>query len=144
MIILKTSTTAQKISVIPREYLDVFTMTVRDDSTNIIKKYDITGATTLNNYLNFDHIFNPVLVENHYYDLRLFTNYNFWNTNYNFWQLDNGLWNIDDGEIQDIYRDKIFCTDQDINQLNNNVFYQLNKGQYVEYNGFDNTYTVPS
>ncbi len=47
------------------------------------------------------------------------------------------------GQKIDIYNDKIFCTDQDINQLNGNDHYQLNKGEYVHYNGFDNTYQVP-
>ena len=143
MIILNTLTTAQTISVIPREYSDSFTMTVRNDSTKIIKQYDITSATTLNNYLNFDNIFNPVLVKNHYFDLKLYIDYNFWNTNYTFWNDYEVKWNTDDGQKLDIYNDKVFCTDQDINQLNNNDYYQLNKGQYTEYKGFDNTYTVP-
>ena len=118
-------------------------MTIRDDSTNVTKQYDITGATTSNNYLNFDNIFNPVLVKNHYFDLKLYINYNFWNTNYSFWNFYEVKWNTDDGQNIDIYNDKIFCTDQDINQLNGNDHYQLNKGEYVHYNGFDNTYQVP-
>ena len=42
-----------------------------------------------------------------------------------------------------VHNDKIFCTDQNIDQLSNNDYYQLNKGQFIEYEGFDNTYTVP-
>ena len=146
MIILKTLATAQTLSVIPREYAKLFTLSVRDDSTNktVIYNIDTTAYNSqVGNYLQFTNIFNPVLVENHFYDLHLYLNFNFWNTNSNFWQLDTGLWNLDDGEVKDIYRDKIFCTDQDINQLENNSFYKLNKGQYVEYKGFDNTYIVP-
>ena len=122
MIILTTSAALQTISVIPRKYLGSFTMTFRDDSTNITNQYDITGAINLNNYLTFDNIFSPILVEGHFYDIQLFT---------------------DSSKSENIYNDRIFCTDQDVDQLNGNNHYKLNEGQYVEYNGFDNTYTVP-
>tara|TARA_B110000285_G_scaffold29561_1_gene29959 strand:- start:2870 stop:3301 length:432 start_codon:yes stop_codon:yes gene_type:complete len=142
MIILTTSAAAQTLSVIPREYSDSFTMTVRDDNTNVTKQYDITGASTSNNYLTFDNIFNPILVENRFFDLRLYIDYNFWNTNYSFWNLYEVKWNTDDGQNIDIYNDKIFCTDQDVDQLNQNDYYKINKDQYTFYNGSDNTYTV--
>ena len=76
------------------------------------------------------------------FNLSLFVNYNIWNTNYEFWQLDNFKWNENERQVLDLYNDKIFCTDQDVNQLQNEYF-KLNKGQYIEYKGFDNTYTVP-
>jgi len=121
MIILTTSASAQTLSVIPRKYLGSFTMTFRDDSTNITNQYDITGAVNSNNYLTFENIFNPILIEGHFYDVKLFT---------------------DSSKTEAIYSDKIFCTDQDINQIDND-HYILNKAKYVHYNGFDNTYTVP-
>jgi hypothetical protein len=142
MIILTTSAAAQTLSVIPREYSDSFTMTVRDDNTNVTKQYEITSASTSNNYLTFDNIFNPILVENRFFDLRLYIDYNFWNTNYSFWNLYEVKWNTDDGKNIDIYNDKIFCTDQDVAQLNQNDYYKINKDQYTFYNGSDNTYTV--
>ena len=142
MIILTTSAAAQTLSVIPREYSDSFTMTVRDDNTNVTKQYDITSASTSNNYLTFDNIFNPILVENRFFDLRLYIDYNFWNINYSFWNLYEVKWNTDDGQIIDVYNDKIFCTDQDVDQLNQNDYYKINKDQYTFYNGSDNTYTV--
>jgi hypothetical protein len=142
MIILTTSAAAQTLSVIPREYSDSFTMTVRDDNTNVTKQYEITNASTSNNYLTFDNIFNPILVENRFFDLRLYIDYNFWNTNYSFWNLYEVKWNTDDGKNIDIYNDKIFCTDQDVAQLNQNDYYKINKDQYTFYNGSDNTYTV--
>ena len=142
MIILTTSAAAQTLSVIPREYSDSFTMTVRDDNTNVTKQYDITSASTSNNYLTFDNIFNPILVENRFFDLRLYIDYNFWNINYSFWNLYEVKWNTDDGQNIDIYNDKIFCTDQDVDQLNQNDYYKINKDQYTFYNGSDNTYTV--
>ena len=142
MIILTTSAAAQTLSVIPREYSESFTMTVRDDNTNVTKQYEITSASTSNNYLTFDNIFNPILVENRFFDLRLYIDYNFWNTNYSFWNLYEVKWNTDDGQNIDIYNDKIFCTDQDVDQLNQNDYYKINKDQYTFYNGSDNTYTV--
>ena len=142
MIILTTSAAAQTLSVIPRIYTSEFTVAIRDDSTNVKVFYEIQNAVTSGNYLDFTNIFNPILVENHFYNLELYVDYNFWNTNYGFWQLDNFKWNEDERQVLDIYNDKIFCTDQDINQLENDN-YQLNKGEYVHYNGFDNTYQVP-
>jgi len=73
MIILTTSATAQSLSVIPRSYLGTFTMAIRDDSTNVTVDYQITSAITSGNYLNFNTIFAPVLVENHFYDIELYT-----------------------------------------------------------------------
>tara|TARA_R110000796_G_scaffold34809_2_gene89623 strand:+ start:752 stop:1195 length:444 start_codon:yes stop_codon:yes gene_type:complete len=146
MIILTTSALAQTLKVIPREYSGSFSMTVRDDSTNVIKLYDITTAgnavATVGNYLSFNNVFNPVLVENHFFDLRLYIDYNFWNTNYSLWELYEVKWNEDSGQVLDIFNDKIFCTDQDVDQLNQNDYYQLNKDQFTFYDGFDNTYTV--
>ena len=146
MIILTTSALAQTLKVIPREYSGSFSMTVRDDSTNVIKVYDITTAgnavATVGNYLSFNNVFNPVLVENHFFDLRLYIDYNYWNTNYSLWQLYEVKWNEDSGQVLDIFNDKIFCTDQDVDQLNQNDYYQLNKDQFTFYDGFDNTYTV--
>jgi hypothetical protein len=117
MIILTTSATAQSLSVIPRSYVSTFTLSITDDSTNVEKTYSITNAVNSGNYLNFNNIFNPILVENHFYDLKLISN----------------------GEV--IFKDRIFCTDQDIDQLNNN-HYDLNSNEYLDYNGYDNTYLV--
>ena len=142
MILLTTSANAQAISVIPRTYTSNFTMTVRDDSTNVTVSYDIQNATTSGNYLNISNVFSPILVENHFYDLHLYVDYNFWNTNYSFWNLNEQIWNIESSQTEDIFKDRIFCTDQDVDQLNLNDHYQLNKGQYTHYNGFNNTYTV--
>lgn len=117
MIILTTSAAAQSISVIPRSYLSTFDLSIRDDSTNVEETYNITNAVISGNYLNFSNIFSPILVENHFYDLKLTSN----------------------GEV--IFKDRIFCTDQDIDQLNND-YYDLNSNEYLNYNGYDNTYKV--
>ena len=118
MIILKTLATAQSLSVIPRSYLGTFTMAIRDDSTNVTVDYQITSAVTSGNYLNFSNIF--ALVQNHFYDVELFT---------------------DSNKTDSIYKDRIFCTDQVIDQSTND-YYKLNDGQFITYNGYDNTYIV--
>jgi hypothetical protein len=141
MIILSTSASAQTLKVIPRDYIADFVMRVRDDSTNVIKSYTIENASQVGNYLQFTNVFNPILVENHFYDLTLETAYSFWNTNVKLWQNNTTLWNVDDKDDAVIYKDKIFCTNQDIDQENND-YYNLNKGQYTTYDGYDNTYIV--
>jgi hypothetical protein len=39
-------------------------------------------------------------------------------------------------------RDRIFVTDQDIDQLNDNDHYNINKDQYTTNNSYDNEYIV--
>lgn len=141
MIILSTSAAAQNLKVIPRDYLSTFVLSIKDDSTNVAKHYEITGATTAGNYLTFTNVFTPVLVENHFYNITLGVANSFWNTNIKFWQDDQTLWNVDDTSDGVIYKDKIFCTDQDIDQENND-YYKINKGQYISSNSYDNTYLV--
>jgi len=120
MIILTTSATAQNLLVIPRTYTSTFTMEIRDDSTNVSVDYAITTAILAGNYVSFNNVFSPKLVENHFYDLTLFK---------------------DAAKTIAIYKDRIFCTDQDIDQTTND-HYKLNKGQYTSYDGFNNDYIV--
>jgi len=141
MIVLTTSTLAQTIKVIPRRYEAVFKMAIRDDSTNVIVEYDITTASISGNYYTFTNIFSPVLVEGHFYDLELYASYNFWNTNYSLWQDYDVKWQDDSGFRGVIYKDRIFCTDQDIEQFEND-YYQLNEGQYIQSTSGNNDYIV--
>ena len=141
MIVLTTATTAQIFKIIPRIYGAEFTMSIEDDSTNIPVYYDITNATIDVNYLTFSQIFNPVLVEGHFYNLRLYSDYNFWNTNYQLWENDNSFWNIDRTTDATLFRDRIFCTDQSIDQMEDE-YYDLNLDVYKTFNSFDNTYKV--
>ena len=140
MIILSTSAEAQTLKVIPREYVSYFVAYVRDDSTNVTKTYFIENASQVGNYLQFTNAFN--LVENHFYDLTLEFFYSRvietggilespqclipLNADYNMFS-----------EI--IYKDRIFCTDQNVTD---NKMYDINKDQYNNYNGYDNEYIV--
>ena len=141
MIVLTTSTLAQAFKVIPRTYGDQFTMSIRDDSTNVTQTYEVTNAVTSGNYLTFDQAFSPVLVEGHFYDIKLYSDPNFWNTNYFLWELYNEIWNIDTTNIVDIFKDRIFCTDQEIDQMDN-LYYKINEGQYITDNSYNNDYIV--
>ena len=123
MIVLTTSANAQIFNVIPRDYsLSDFTMTIRDDSTNVTVTYEITGATVEGNYVTFENIFSPILVENHFYDFTL---------------IDTTI--ADDTQV--IFKDRIFCTDQTINQVDGN-YYNINEGQYTSDESYNNEYIV--
>lgn len=141
MIVLTTSTLAQAFKVIPRTYVDEFTLSVRDDSTNVTQTYEVTTGVTSGNYLTFSQAFSPVLVEGHFYDIKLYSDPNFWNTNYFLWELYNEFWNIDTTNIVDIFKDRIFCTDQEIDQMDN-LYYKINEGQYITDNSYNNDYIV--
>tara|TARA_R110001632_G_scaffold72987_1_gene168366 strand:- start:1242 stop:1670 length:429 start_codon:yes stop_codon:yes gene_type:complete len=141
MIVFNTSTAAQTFKVIPRTYGAEFTMSITDDSTNTPIFYDITTATTDVNYLTFNQAFNPILVEGHFYDIRFYSDYNYWNTNYQLWENDNTFWNVDRTNDVTLFRDRIFCTDQDIDQMEDE-HYNLNLDVYKTFNSFGNTYKV--
>jgi hypothetical protein len=115
MIILTTSTAAQKLSIIPRIYADggLYNLSITDDSTNITKKYDGLIGSVEGNLVTFDVTFAPVLVEGHFYDISVNVSDDFWQYNFELWQLDNVLWNEDKGLNADVYNGKFFCTDQE-------------------------------
>lgn len=113
MKVLTTSTDAQTIKVIPREYVGTVTLKLRDDSTNRVTTA-VVEAITDKNYLSVSYAFN--LKEGRYYDLTLLNGSNV------------------------IYLDRIFCTNQTINQ-DTNDYYSVNKNEYVSENG-NNDYIV--
>lgn len=95
MKVLTTSVAAQEMQVIPRSYPSLITVKVRNESTNEIHTYTDVIATTFNGYLVFS-------VE---YDLREAFTYEL---------------TIFDGSSV-IYKDKIFCTDQEIGIYSVNI-----------------------
>ena len=66
MIVLTTTTSAQAFKVIPRTFGAEFSLSIRDDSTNVTQTYEINNAVTSGNYLTFNQAFSPVLVEGHF------------------------------------------------------------------------------
>jgi hypothetical protein len=138
MIVLTTSTAEQTFSVIPREYVTDAEICIRDESTNEQICVLTTGSE--------------------------------WNTNTLEWQLANYDWedeagivitndlmyitinlNLEEGRFYDlkisntsgtvIFRDKIFCTDQTIDQETNN-YYDMNQGLYIENTSGNNDYII--
>ena len=137
--IIKNTDASQSFSVIPRSYGTNFTMEIRDDSTNKTTLYEISDATTVGDYLTFTKTLNPVLVDNHFYDLALFINNNIWNTNYNLWNEFTDTWNKPSNTL--LFRDKIFCTDPITDQsINDN--YDINKDVYSADDSYNNEYIV--
>tara|TARA_R110002020_G_scaffold374899_1_gene586161 strand:- start:429 stop:806 length:378 start_codon:yes stop_codon:yes gene_type:complete len=124
MIHLTTSSSSQTIKVIPREYTGTATLKVRDDSTNNNYSYSVTPTTT-RNYLTIANVYTDsgsgILKEGRFYDLTL-----------------------ENSSNKIIYKDKIFVTDQTINQSNND-YYSVNEGAYTVPSGsaaYDNDYII--
>ena len=114
MIHLTTSTDAQTIKVIPRNYATNVSMVLRDDSTNAEVTYSVS-TTTNKNYLVLSQAL--ALTEGRFYDLT-----------------------IKEGSSV-IFKDKVFCTDQTIDQDTNN-YYSVNDGEYTSDTTYDNDYII--
>lgn len=138
MIVLTTQTSEQTYSIIPREYVTDATICIRDESTNEEICVLTTGAewntNTFDwNLANYDWedeagivitndlmyiTMNLNLIEGRFYDLKIS--------------------NVS-GTV--IFRDKIFCTDQTIDQATNN-YYDMNLGQYTINTSGNNDYII--
>tara|TARA_R100001126_G_C4879412_1_gene178176 strand:- start:468 stop:911 length:444 start_codon:yes stop_codon:yes gene_type:complete len=146
MIVLTTNS-SQTLSVIPREYLGSFTIDVRDASLNKTFSYFEDTVTTSGNYMQFTNSYvdgsgNTIFKEARFYDLDLYADFNIWNTNLSLWEMYDEIWQTDSNQKERVYKDRIFVTDQDIDQKNDNDHYGINKDQYVTNNSFDNEYIV--
>jgi len=146
MIVLTTNS-SQTLSVIPREYLGSFTIDVRDASLNKTFSYFEDTVTTSGNYMQFTNSYvdasgNTIFKEARFYDLDLYADFNYWNTNLSLWEMYDEIWQTDSNQKERVYKDRIFVTDQDIDQKNDNDHYGINKDQYVTNNSFDNEYIV--
>ena len=103
-------------------------MILRDDSTNVKVKYaliprvDGVGNILIENdtYIIYGFEYEN-LVEGHFYDLTLYSNY-------------------EEGIV--MFKDRAFCTAQKNDIQKTNDFYKVNKDQYTEYDGFNNDYIV--
>lgn len=134
---LTTSIGEQTIRIIPRAYPDEITLTLRDDSTNTSVSYtieslrweninddwnlaDYTWETTKGMYVENGYLYitnNYALVEGRFYDLTIASS----------------------GEV--IYKDKVFCTDQTVDQ-DTNSYYSVNDSVYTTENSYDNDYII--
>lgn len=112
--ILSTTTDAQTIKVIPREYVASATLKLRDDSSNAEVSYSVS-TTTDKNYLEITQAF--ALKEGRFYDLTL----------------------LDGTDV--IYKDKVFCTAQTIDQSAND-YYTINDSEYTTDTSYDNDFII--
>jgi|TARA_A100001391_G_scaffold52945_1_gene32324 hypothetical protein len=110
MKIMTTSASSQTMDVIPRSFVSSYTLKLRDTSKNKQVFSSSVSASSLANGQRITVTFSPVLKEGRTYDMEL----------------------LSGSAI--VYKDKIFCTDQTINQANNN-YYDINSGEYT----FDET-----
>jgi hypothetical protein len=120
---------SNKFTCIPREYVTDAVMTIRDDSTNVTVDYPLVprigGVGNIEIIRDDFNVYNSTyqnMVEGHFYDMTIFS---------------------DPLKTNVIYKDRIFCTAQkDLIVLDIDYHYELNKGQYDEYDGFNNDYIV--
>ena len=96
-------------------------MAIRDDSTNNTTEHtlSLSNISISNDSYKIQNV-TLNLVDNHFYDLTLYA---------------------DDTKQNVIYKDRIFCTTQELNQLGNQ-YYKINKDQYNTYDGNNNDYIV--
>ena len=145
MIVLTTSAT-QTLNVIPRAYLGAFTIDVRDSSLNKNFTYYEDTVTTSGDYMQFTNSYvdgsgNTIFKEARFYDLDLYADFNIWNTNLSLWEMYDEIWQTDSNQKERIYKDRIFVTDQDIDQ-NDFDIYSMNKDQYKTNDSYNNEYIV--
>lgn len=115
MKILTTSTSNQTIKVVPREYVTTASLVLRDDSTDTETTASVSPSQ-VGDYLQITNAY--TLVESRFYDLTLKNS---------------------GGSV--IYKDKIFCTDQTVNQTSNN-YYSVNDSVYTTDTSYDDDYII--
>tara|TARA_R110000744_G_scaffold195880_4_gene315037 strand:+ start:469 stop:930 length:462 start_codon:yes stop_codon:yes gene_type:complete len=146
MKVLTTSTNTQTIKIIPRVYDTSVTIKLRDDSTNDEVSFILPTTIINKGYLELSSIFN--LKEGRFYDVKVYQikgSYEEFKTRVialggtfenntcllTFLESEN-LVNTTDLDI--IYKDKIFCTNQVIDQ-DINKYYSVNKDVYTSKGG---------
>lgn len=139
MKILKTTTDPQTIEFIPRRYQDTGVLVIRDESTNMVLSYN-SDLTRVGDLSSITEAFS--LVEGRMYEIAISSDPNVWGNVSIEWQLNDALWNDVSASIDyTVYRDKIFCTDENVDQRELD-YYKINKGEYVSDQSFDNDYII--
>ncbi len=131
------------LKIIPREYTTLLNVELRDDSTNETTtlsffpsvwnkaNFKWNEATFKWNsraqaFINGDYIdlaFFYTFIEGRFYDITIYDN------------------SIPGVEPEVIYIDKLFCTNQDVDQEVND-YYSVNDGVYTTYNSGDDNYII--
>lgn len=116
MIHLIPSVSNQTIKILPREYTTSIVLLLRDDSTNSETYLELPTSVINGNYLDITSVF--TLSEGRFYDLVVY-------------KVELGYVLASLTELDVIYKDKIFCTAQNLDQ-NTNTFYTPNESEYIE------------
>ena len=115
MKIIGTSGT-KTFKVIPRQYVDgQVTVRLTNESTKAVVSVTAT-ASTVRDYMSFEAVFGT-LTKDVFYNMDVLIS----------------------GSV--VYKDKLFCTDQTINQSNND-YYTINENEYTTENSYDNDYII--
>lgn len=141
MKILTTSTSAQTLTFAPRSYPSEVIVSLRDSSTNTTTRTENVTLTQTNDNASISTTFS--LVEGRFYDLKILQGVGaLWNTYTTEWQLATDNWESITTSEESIYLDKIFCTDQTVNQADND-YYTINSGQYTQTTSYpDDDYII--
>ena len=81
------------------------------------------------------------LEEGHYYDLLVQNDYDVYSQNSDYWNLSTNTWNDINFKVDTNIVDKIFCTDQDIDQSEQEE-YSVNKDVYKSDLTYDKEYII--
>lgn len=141
MKILTTSTSAQTLTFAPRSYPSEVIVSIRDTSTNTTTRTENVTLTQTNDKASISTTFS--LKEGRFYDLSILEGVGaLWNTYTTEWQLATDNWESITTSEESIYLDKIFCTDQTVNQADND-YYTINSGQYTQTTSYpDDDYII--
>ncbi len=120
---LITTSGVKLFKVIPREFItgDIDVI-ITNESTNVTLPTQTVQSTIQGNFIKFTCDFGT-LVEGNFYTMDI---------KYN---------DIADQETRVIYKDKIFCTNQAVNQ-EKGIYYSINKDEFVSEDSFDNEYII--
>lgn len=138
MKVLKPTTDTQTIKLIPRNYSQSTTVQLRDDQTNVTTVYTPT-VTKEEDYQVYSTVWN--VEEGHYYDLLVQNDFDVWSQNSDEWALSENTWDDVNYKVQTNIVDKVFCTDQEIDQSEDKE-YSINKGVYKSDLSYDNEYII--
>jgi hypothetical protein len=138
MKVLKPTTDTQSIKVIPRNYILTTSVELRDDQTNESITYTPTVVKD-NDYLVYSDSY--TLLEGHFYDFLVQNDFDRWDQNTDFFNLSDNTWDDLNFRIEKNVVDKIFCTEQEIDQAEQKE-YTINKGIYKSDTSFDKEYII--
>lgn len=136
-----TTSGVQVIKFIPRQFSENLSVEIRDDSTNETNVLPFqVSIWNLADYnweaANFNwETDNTAAIVGDY--IQLSFEYDFVEGRF----YDITVTDTADADLPIIYKDKLFCTDQTVNQ-ETNEYYSVNEGEYVTYNSNDNDYII--